>query len=146
MEYCPNCGKAGVEGMKFCPHCGQTLTGLDLRETQRYVHQPEAPLKERNWFERHLNWTMVLAWPAIVGVGFVVGMIMVSINPYVSDVATQVVGFLVGNGTAALIWGWALRKKNRSLWWLLLGLFVPFGFIVLLCLGNKSHLSKLPEL
>ena len=23
--FCPNCGKAGVEGMKFCPQCGQKL-------------------------------------------------------------------------------------------------------------------------
>lgn len=25
MKYCPNCGKAGVEGMKFCPGCGTKL-------------------------------------------------------------------------------------------------------------------------
>jgi len=60
MKYCPSCGKAGIEGMKFCPRCGQRLTGFDLEEKQRYVHQPEVPLKERNWFERHLNWTLLL--------------------------------------------------------------------------------------
>ena len=130
--------------MKFCPQCGRRFTGFDLEEKQRYVHQPEAPLKERTWFERHLNWTMLLAWPAAFGAGFIAGMIMGSINPYVSDVAVQVMGFLVGNGIFALIWGWALRKKNRSLWWLLLGLFVPFGFIVLLCLENRRQISELP--
>jgi tetratricopeptide (TPR) repeat protein len=60
VKYCPSCGKAGIEGMKFCPRCGQRLTGFDLEEKQRYVHQPTAPLKERNWFERHLNWTLLL--------------------------------------------------------------------------------------
>lgn len=25
MKYCPNCGKAGIEGMKFCPSCGTRL-------------------------------------------------------------------------------------------------------------------------
>lgn len=25
MKYCPNCGKAGVEGMKFCSSCGTKL-------------------------------------------------------------------------------------------------------------------------
>ena len=25
MKYCPNCGRAGVEGIKFCPQCGQRL-------------------------------------------------------------------------------------------------------------------------
>lgn len=144
MKYCPNCGKPGVEGMKFCPQCGQTLAGLGLEEEQTYVPASEAPLKERNWFERHLNWTMVLAWPAAFVVGFIVGMIVVSIDPYVSDTALEAVGFLLGAVVFSLIWGWALRKKNRSLWWLLLGLFVPFGFIVLLCLENKSSAAQVP--
>jgi len=46
--------------MKFCPRCGQRLTGLHLEEKQRSVPKPEAPLTERNWFERHPNWTLLL--------------------------------------------------------------------------------------
>jgi len=55
MKYCPNCGKAGVEGMKFCPHCGQRPTGFGLEEKQRYVHQSDARSKEKNCFELHLH-------------------------------------------------------------------------------------------
>ena len=60
MKYCPNCGKAGVEGMKFCPQCGQSLTGSNLEEKSGYVRKLEAPMKGNNWFERHLNWTLLL--------------------------------------------------------------------------------------
>jgi len=60
MKYCPSCGKAGIEGMKFCPRCGHRFTGLDSEEKQVHVPKPEAPIKERNWFERHLNWTLLL--------------------------------------------------------------------------------------
>jgi len=45
MKYCPNCGRAGVAGLKFCPQCGQTLAGLDLESKQGHVHEPEAPPK-----------------------------------------------------------------------------------------------------
>lgn len=146
MKYCPSCGKAGVEGMKFCPRCGQRLTGFDSKEEQGYVRQPEAPLRERNWFERHLNWTMFLALVGAYGVCFIIGVIIGLSDPHVSEDVLYIVGLLVSCAILGPSWGWALRKKNRSLWWLPLGLFVPFGFIVLLCLGNKSHLSELPEL
>lgn len=130
MKYCPNCGKAGVEGMKFCPRCGQRLAGPNLEDKQRSLPKPEAPLKERNWFEHHLNWTMVLA----LG-----GAYLVNFTIYVSYSESIGIGYLIiFMAILALVWGWTLRKKNRSLWWLPLGLFVPFGFIVLFCLENKS--------
>jgi len=46
MKYCPNCGKAGIEGMKFCPQCGQKLIGVHLEEKQRSIPKPEEPLME----------------------------------------------------------------------------------------------------
>lgn len=146
MKYCPNCGKSGVEGMKFCPQCGQRLTGLDLEEKQRYIHQPEAILKERNWFERHLNWTMFLTFLGAYLVSFITGLVIVSYNPYVSYGELYGIGIVIGLVILTPGWGWALKKKNRSLWWLPLGLFVPFGWIVLLCLKNRSETSKLPEI
>ena len=45
MRYCPNCGKAGVEGMRFCPECGQSLIAVSSEE-QRYVPKPEAARRE----------------------------------------------------------------------------------------------------
>ena len=58
--FCPSCGKAGIEGMKFCPQCGQSLIGSNLEEKKRHVPKPEVPSKKSSWFERHLNWTLVL--------------------------------------------------------------------------------------
>jgi len=60
MKYCPNCGKSGVEGMKFCSRCGQRLAGSSFEEKKRYVPKPQAPFKEKNWFERHPGWTLLL--------------------------------------------------------------------------------------
>jgi len=137
MKYCPNCGKAGVEGMKFCPQCGQRLSDIDS-EKQRYTLEPEVPLKEKNWFERHLNWTMFLAWVGAYVVNFMIGFIRASSDPYVSYGELFGIGLIITVVILAPVWGWTLRKKNRSLWWLPLGLFVPFGWIVLLCLENKS--------
>lgn len=141
MKYCPSCGKPGIEGMRFCPQCGQVLTGFGSEEKQTYVPRPEAPFQHGSWFERHLNWTMVLALVGAYAVGFIVGFIIGLSDPYVSDGVVYIVGLIINLAILIPVWGWALRKKNRSLWWLPLGLFVPFGFIVLLCLENKSQLS-----
>jgi uncharacterized membrane protein len=138
MKYCPSCGKAGVEGMKFCPSCGQRLIGSSSEAKPTRVPKPEAPPKERSWFERHLNWTMVLAWVGAYVVNFIIGFMISLSDPYVSYGELFGIGLIIAVAILAPVWGWALRKKNRSLWWLPLGLFVPFGFIVLLCLENKS--------
>ncbi|MCK4435262.1 zinc-ribbon domain-containing protein, partial [Candidatus Bathyarchaeota archaeon] len=120
MKYCPNCGKAGVEGMRFCPQCGQRLTGFDSEEKRRYVHQPEVPPRERNWFERHLNWTMVLAWLSTYLVTFIVASLVILANPYVSD-DTLVAILVIANLAVVIAVGqWVLKKKNRSLAWLLI--------------------------
>lgn len=106
--------------MKFCPHCGQRLTGFDAERRQRYVHQPEVPLKERNWFERHLNWTMVLAWLSTYLVTFIVASLVILANPYVSD-DTLVAILVIANLAVVIAVGqWVLKKKNRSLAWLLI--------------------------
>ena len=92
-----------------------------------------------NWFERHLNWTMVLALVGVYVVNFFIGFMEASSDPYVSYGTSYGIGLIIISlAILTLVWGWALRRKNRSLWWLPLGLFVPFGFIVLLCLENKS--------
>jgi len=132
--------------MKFCPQCGRKLAALDLEERQIPAHQPEAPFGERNWFERHLNWTMFFALAGVYVGGFVVGLAIGSVDPYVSDDVLYVVGIIVSLAILIPVWGWALRKKNRSLGWLALGLLVPFGWIALLCLENKSQTPRLPEI
>lgn len=106
--------------MRFCPQCGQRLTGFDSEEKRRYVHQPEVPPRERNWFERHLNWTMVLAWLSTYLVTFIVASLVILANPYVSD-DTLVAILVIANLAVVIAVGqWVLKKKNRSLAWLLI--------------------------
>jgi len=120
VKYCPNCGKAGIEGVKFCPQCGQRLMGLDLQEKRRSIPKPEAPPKERTWFERHLNWTMVLAWLSTYLVTFIVASLVILANPYVSDDAFVVTLVIANLAVVIAVGQWVLRKKNRSLAWLLI--------------------------
>lgn len=136
MKYCPNCGKAGIEGRKFCPQCGQRLASLDLKDKQRSITKPEAPLKERNWFERHLNWTMVLAWLSTYPITFIVTSVLILIDPYISDDAFVVLLVIANLAVTVAVGRWVLKKKNRSMWWLLIS---PFIFFLLI--ENKSPIQ-----
>lgn len=120
MKYCPNCGKAGVEGMKFCPQCGQRLTGFNLEEKQRYVQKPKAPLEEKNWFERHLNWTMVLAWVGTWVLTYLVWFFMAVTNPGLFVDFATAIGLIIFFAASISVGWWVLKKKNRSLAWLLI--------------------------
>ena len=88
-----------------------------------------------NWFERHLNWTMILAWLATSipgGIGYAVSLATDSMGPVV------VTGLIAGLAML-IVWGWALRKRNRSLLWLLLCLFIPpFGLLIFFYLDKKD--------
>lgn len=97
-----------------------------------------------SWFERHLNWTMVLGFVGTYLASFVAGFMIAVADPTVSDDVLFVIGIIVSLAVLIPVWGWALRRKGRSLWWLLLGLFVPFGFIGLLCLENRSQTLASP--
>jgi tetratricopeptide (TPR) repeat protein len=120
MKYCPSCGKAEVERMKFCPRCGQKLMDFDLGGKQKYVQRPEAPLKERNWFERHLNWTMVLAWAGSYLIVFIVAFLVALGDPNISEDAIAGMGLIIGLIVSIAVGQWVLKKKNRSLAWLLI--------------------------
>lgn len=130
---CAEC-RVTVANKVYCNPCADAL-----------ITKPTTS-KGSSWFHRHLNWTMVLAWLAAFVAGFMVGVITWTIDPYVSDAQVEVMGALLGAIAASLILGWALRRKNRSLWWLLIGIFVPFGLIVLLCLENRSEPREVREL
>ena len=82
-----------------------------------------------NWFQKHLNWTVVLA-----GAG---GYFAFGITRIASDLVA-LMGWLATLAITFSVCGWALNRKNRSLAWLLL-LFVPFGWIVFLGLENRSE-------
>lgn len=116
--------------MKFCPRCGQKLMDFDLEEKQRYMYQPEAPLKERNWFQRHLNWTWVLAY-----------LLWFVINAYANDPFGIVWWLsLVAAIFCLIVSGWVIKQKGRRLWWLLL-----YWIGSPLWLKNKKSYRELTE-
>ena len=118
MKYCPNCGRP-VEGMKFCPQCGQRLLGLDFEGTRRSIVKGEAAPRESNWFERHLNWTMVLAWVGSYIITYIVAALVLLANPYVSDDGFVAILVIANLAVVIGVGQWVLRNKNRSLAWLL---------------------------
>lgn len=122
--------------MKFCPRCGQRLTGFELEEKQRYVHQHEAPIKERSWFERHLNWTMVLVWAGAWILTYLVWFFVALTSPGLSEGVFVVIGLVAFYAVSIPVGSWVLRKKNRSQAWLLL-----CGGFLFLFISNKSPIA-----
>jgi hypothetical protein len=91
-----------------------------------------------DWFRRHLSWTAVLCWIAAYPLGFIVGMLILSVSPYMSTTAYYVIVYLIVALWTFGICAWVLREKNRSYWYLL-WLVVPFGWIVFLSLENRAE-------
>ena len=120
MKYCPSCGKAGIEGKKFCPQCGRKLVTPDLEGKQRLITKPDALLEETSWFERHLNWTMVFAWLSTYVISFILVFLMTLIDPYMPGEAFFFVLVIANLAVVIGVGQWVLRKKNRSLAWLLI--------------------------
>jgi len=83
-----------------------------------------------NWFKRHLNLTLVITTFSPLLVAGIIGAL-------IGDWALPI-GFLTAYVVMAVGAGWVLHRKARSLFWLFL-FFVPFGFWILLLLGNKSE-------
>jgi ribosomal protein L33 len=121
VKYCPNCGKAGIEGMKFCPQCGQRLTHFNSEEKRECPSKSEPPLRKKNWFEEHLNWTLLLG---IIGGPFVLFWIAYGIvnlialfSPYVAAfvfqifVPTMPIMFIV---IVVLMVRWYRERKRQS--------------------------------
>ena len=92
-----------------------------------------------NWFGRHLNWVTVLSWVALYPLGYISGMLILSISPYMSTGVYYSIVYIVAALWLFGIDGWVLRQKSRSLW-NLLWLPVPFGWIIFLNLENRSDI------
>jgi hypothetical protein len=109
---------------------------------------------EENWFQRHLNW----AWVLPQGVVFLVFIIAFCIwyfyinSPSVPSedsiyASFLVVSVVVGGLQSLAVYGvgaWVLKMKNRSLAWLLVLFLGGFGWIIFLCLENRSELPPVP--
>ena len=103
-----------------------------------------------NWFQRHLNYTVLLSWvalyPLFIMFIFVFGFVLepyIKIPDSIAYVLIWLLLIIFGLALPLFVSGWALRRKNRRLWWLLI-IFVPYvGGIVFLCLENRSEWNVL---
>ena len=120
------------------------------QEFQRAVEsETERPVM--NWFKRHLNCTLIITvagtyLPTMVGFApvespeperSIVGSLIQLVNPTISNETLSWFYLPIWLALMLPIAGWVLKQKNRSLWHLLWGI-VPFGWIVILCLKNRS--------
>ena len=79
MPYCAHCGKQITEDINFCPECGQPTTQYNKETVATSAHAEISDMsynKHKNWFERHLNWTMIFTWICILVIAVTVGMFM----------------------------------------------------------------------
>ncbi len=121
---CADC-KVVLGGKFYCNPCADKLvTGTST--------PPEA--KELNWFYRHLNWTYILGYVLVLVLCFIAGLILGTIDPYVADETVDLVAYLIVFIVMLPMSIWVLKRKKRSLWWLLLA-----GWLSPLWLGNKSN-------
>lgn len=100
--------------------------------------------RQPSWFNRHLHWTWVLSWVASAAIAFTVGLVVVMVDPYVSDDSLEGIGVLISLLIVVPVAGWVLKKKGRSLAWLLL-LVVPVAWIGIFALGNKNLAPQEPH-
>lgn len=128
---CTNCGRSICDECKvhrywktYCKSCADTLAGEDIAS------------RNLSWFERHLDGTIALGWVTCFIVVFAVRMIVSSNVSYGVWIGLSAI---ISAAILIPVWVWALRKKNRSLWWLLLGVFVPFGWVVFIVLEDRSR-------
>ena len=123
---CPEC-KAFLGGKVYCSACADKLVRANVT------------CQGSTWFERHLNWTMVLAWVGAWVLSFVIGFFVAVTSPGLPEesflafgTAIDLTVFLAVSIPVGL---WVLRKKNRSPAWLLLCWTWFF-----LLISNKSNL------
>jgi hypothetical protein len=91
----------------------------------------------KGWFQRHLNWTAVIIWVLLLPLCVIIADII--------GIPIDIIILLVPILIILPLTGWALKKKNRSLWWLLL-FIIPFLWLVYLGLENRSQIPELAEL
>ena len=90
------------------------------------------------WFEGHLNWTVLLAWLLALFMVLTVDLGLVATDSYMSKEQLAAAGIGICLLVLPVSWGWVLRRKRRSLCWLLPALFLPFGFLCLVRLENHT--------
>ena len=149
---CPSCGYENQEDAQYCNLCqysfykDQQSVTADMEER---LNPSDIPAEKLNWFQRHLNLTWIIANIAVVPVFIIFANILLFItgNPpalLITDDSANypfyitILSYLLGFISTFIVGGWVLVRKNRSLWWLAV-FFTGIGFIIFLCLRNRSN-------
>jgi len=186
---CPSCGYENSDDARYCGLCEKPFGSFVKEPSAPYGLAPSLkPSKEAvktvkkilrsqskgpNWFQRHLNWTWVLPQlflyiaALVVGYSLIMSMAGALMSPLESSFMLPfsglfVVAIILSLLSAAAIWGigaWVLKRKDRSMWWLLiflaptpagwLNVFLGFAalvavWIVFLRLENRNLLEDVP--
>ena len=95
-----------------------------------------------NWFERHLNWTLLLdllGSPILVYGLILLSALILSFGGYLAGGLLIIILAFVAAGTSWWVIIWVIRQKRRSLGHLFWAL-IPFGFIAWFLLQNRSEM------
>ncbi|MFO7995608.1 MAG: hypothetical protein R6U93_00445 [Dehalococcoidia bacterium] len=97
---------------------------------------------EPSWFQRHLNWALILGYLAIFLIGWILDRVIPTL-PILTELTTMVFIAISLWALTIMLVIWYLKRKGRSLWHLLwaipLGLIPVIGVPALLCLRNKRR-------
>jgi hypothetical protein len=91
-----------------------------------------------NWCRRHLNWTTILGAVAVFMLAALAQAVLALAVPLASQGTYGALAATIWLVGLPIVWGWVLKQKGRSLWWLLLVVFVPFGFIAMFTLQDRT--------
>jgi hypothetical protein len=173
---CPSCGYENKENSRYCNLCQHAfvkepqapygLSSLAKPAGEAVQKVPGSRVVGENWFQRHLNWTWLLAQCAVQLLGAIVAYFIFDSLPRLSLSSLVMSAMVISIAFLALyslswfgVGVWVLKRKNRSLWWISM-LLAPFAFywapswvlslvglIVVICflrLENRSELVVMP--
>lgn len=167
---CPSCGYENKDDARYCNLCQNSFVrepaaayGLPsmAEPSKERVKAAQKPLRSQpkglNWFQRHLNWTWFFAQLAVGLIAYVVVTVFVS-SLFISSAALPSEESLFASVSSMQlivvvlqliamfgVGAWVLRRKSRSLVWLLIFLVPLVGWIIFLCLENRSDFVVMPE-
>lgn len=126
------------------PHMDETTQNKDhRRHSIRFWRNPEF----NGWINRHLNWTAILGCLTVIPIIVIAAIIMGSIAAmadtdgesqvpnWISELVINIVIFTTPLATL----GWVLKKKLRSLAWLLIAFIPIFGWTIPIILDNRGQ-------
>lgn len=169
---CPYCGYENSEDARFCNLCQHSFVkepsasyGLDplqgsrpepSQKAKKAVENVLSQPKGLNWFQRHLNWTWFFAQLVVGLITYVLVTVLVTSliasgpnfpsesSLLASASVMQIVTMLLQLAAMFGVGAWVLKRKGRSLGWLLIFLVPLVGWIIFLCLENRNLLEELP--